>query len=155
MKHLVAVLAAAALAIGMVEAQTVDPAKLGSLHDAGKAFERGLADPSASVEQVNDLRQRLDRESSGFAGKPATPEEKKIADLYASAAREYQEARNRFDQDKSRERFFTDLRRIEAELKEADGLFNGTAKLAAAPPPPIVVPPPPVAAPPKPAPIAP
>ncbi len=145
MKVLIAFLVSA-LAIGaavaQAQAQAVDPVKLGSLHDAGTAFERGLADPGASVEQVADLRQKLEREAAGFGDRPGTAEEKKIAELYAAAARGYASAREQFDRDKGREAFFKDLRRIQAELKEADELFKGTAKLTpVAPPPPNPIPP--------------
>src|SRR5882724_592646 len=105
MKSLAAVFLAVLLA-GALAAQTVDQSKLKPLHDAGTAFERGLESPSASVEEVRDLRQKLDREAVLSAGAAATPEEKKVVELYASASREYDEARGRFDRDKSRAQFF-------------------------------------------------
>ncbi len=166
---------AAALGAGALLAQTVDQNKFKPLHDAGKAFEKGLDDPSASVEEVRDLRQKLDREAAVSAGAAATAEEKRVVEIYSASARGYQDARDRFDRDKSRAKYFADLHRIQSELKEADELYNGTAKLAPPPPPkaappavvsepsvapappaPARVPPaPPVQAPPPPAPVIP
>ncbi len=59
---------AAAFGAGALLAQTVDQNKLKPLHDAGRAFEKGLEDPGASVEEVRDLRQKLDREAAVSAG---------------------------------------------------------------------------------------
>ena len=139
---------AAALGAGALLAQTVDQNKLKPLHDAGKAFEKGLDDPSASVEEVRDLRLKLAREAAISAGAAATAEEKRVVEIYSAAARSYEETRDRFDRDKSRAKFFADLHRIQSELKEADELFNGTAKLAPPPPAPVIPPAPPVKTPP-------
>lgn len=146
---------AAALGAGALLAQTVDQNKFKPLHDAGKAFQKGLDDPSASVEEVRDLRQKLDREAAVSAGAAATAEEKRVVEIYSASARGYQDARDRFDRDKSRAKYFADLHRIQSELKEADALYNGTAKLAPPPPAPVIPPAPPAKTPPPPPPAVP
>jgi len=139
--------AAAALALGQAVAPApVNRAKLESLHEAGKAFQQALADPNATVEKVTELRQKLAHEAARFDGTETSPAEQRIVSLYAAAARGYEETRNRFLTEKSREHFLADVRQIATELSDAENLFQG-----AAPAVPVVAPPPPVpAAPPGP-----
>jgi len=135
--------AAALLLAQAPAASPVDRAKLETLHEAGKAFQQALADPNATIESVADLRQKLEHETGRFAGRESGPEEKRIVDLYASAARAYQDARNRFGADRSREHYLADMKQIQTELVEADNLYQGGAPILPAVAPPLPPPPPP------------
>ena len=139
-----AIAAFAVVAAAFGQPAGVDRGKLESLHEAGAAFAKTLADANATVEAVADSRQKLEHEVARFQTNPS-PDEKRIVDLYAAAAQGYQDARNRFLTEKSREHFLADVKQVQAELVEADKLYQSSPAAAPAPAPPIAplpVPPP-------------
>ncbi|HET7451131.1 MAG TPA: hypothetical protein VFL12_00175, partial [Thermoanaerobaculia bacterium] len=134
--------AAASAALAQAPA-AVNRAKLESLHDAGKAFQRALEDPNASLPQVLDLRQKLEHEAARWQGVEVTPDEKRIISLYGAAAHDYDDARDHFLNDRSRDRFLAAEHLIEAQLTQAETIYQAAPATPAPAAPPVAPPPPP------------
>jgi hypothetical protein len=137
------VVALVAASTALAQAPPADRALLETLHEAGQAFRRALAEPNTTIAAVDEARQKLEHETSRLAGRGAGTQDQRIVDLYAAAAHGYQEARNRFGADHAREHYLADVRQIETELAEADNLFQGAPPIvsAVAPTPPPPAPP--------------